>query len=214
MITLLVACIALSSCETSGLGGSSSAFANQTADYRRTVSEGVQTGAVIGAVGAAAVTLISGGSGQDAARNAIIGGFIGSLIGGAAGKGVAEKKKKYVQKEDALRATIRHARSSNAKLSSLVSTASALVKKRRSEVAKLDRASASEKRALKAAITSDKRTLSQAISAAEKEIAHLKSFKNRISESGSLSSEINAAERGKQKLVQNRATLTDIQEDF
>lgn len=220
----LLLSFALASCETSSgamadgnpstrpNGAASERLAHQTADYRRTVTDGATAGAMIGALGAAAVTALSGGDGRQVARNALIGGLVGTLIGAGVGQSVAEKKKSYVRKEDDLNQVIRQARANNAKLSGMVSTANALVARRRQQASALNRANAREKVALKAAISDDKHTISDAIGAAEKEISQLKSLNSRVSGGSALNQQINAAEHGKAQLVDSRTTLIEVEE--
>lgn len=212
----LCACLCLSSCQSTGLGGSgfggSNRLAAQTSDYERTIAEGVSAGAVIGGFGAGIVTAATGGSSRDVARNAAIGTLIGAVVGGAGGYGVAESKRSYVRTEDRLQAVIRRARTSNAKLKQLVATADDLVRKRRAEAAALGKASRERRQALRSAITEDQGNLTDAIGAARKDIAQLRSLKGRYGGSKALDAEIGAAEARRSQLTRSQATLTGIKE--
>lgn len=213
-------CVALSltlaTCETTGgdgissKSGTRSRLVAQTDDYRRTIVEAVSVGAVVGGLATALITAAAGGSGRDVARNGLIGAAIGGAVGGIAGKDIADRKRSYVEREDSLNAVIRQARANNAKLSGMVSTATALVRQRRTEAAALKKASASQKQTLASSISADESALSAAISASEREIDQLKSLKARYNNSSAFNSQIGTAEARQRELINARRSLTDI----
>lgn len=225
LLVKMAACLALSlsltACQTAGGGGEMgsqsgqrSRLVAQTDDYRRTIVEGASLGFVVGGLGTALVTAAAGGSSRDVLRNGLIGAAIGGAVGGLAGKSVADRKQQYVAKEDSLGAVIRQARANNAKLSSMTSTAQALVRQRRSEAAALKQASDARKQGFVSSLGDDQQALSGAISASRREIDQLKSLKERYGNNASINGQIGAAEAKQRALIDARQSIGDLREQL
>lgn len=118
--------------------GLSARLRAESSDYERTVSEGTLLGAAAGALVGGAIGAAQGDA-RAALGGAAIGALAGGILGNLGGHAVAGTKSDYARREDGLDAAIRRARSGNAKLASLTSTAGRLVQARRAELARVER---------------------------------------------------------------------------
>jgi outer membrane murein-binding lipoprotein Lpp len=110
----------------------------QSADFKRTIAEGVGIGMLAGAATGAGIGAAAYGKdrGQGAIVGAIIGGVMGGIAGGIAGNYYAQKKQAYANEEMRLDAIIADLQAQNTSLAQLVDATRTVVQ---ADQQKLDR---------------------------------------------------------------------------